>query len=98
MSFLIDYLIFLIKFNLKNKKNPQQRSNEYFQPIPIHHVQSSQSARERLFGQQHHQQNLAAAAAAAADLADQLNGNRKVALVKPELRENCERLNYFINV
>ena len=61
-------------------------------------MQSSQSARERLFGQQHHQQNLAAAAAAAADLADQLNGNRKVALVKPELRENCERLNYFINV
>ena len=80
-------------------KNLPIRNNEYFQPIPIQHVQSSsnQSARERLFGQQqqhNHQQNLAAAAAAA-DLAEHLNINKKVALVKPELRENCERLNIY---
>jgi hypothetical protein len=66
-----------------------------FQPIQIQHIQSNQpnqsnqSARERLFGQQHLQQNLAAAQAAA-DLAEQMNNNRKVALVKPELRETCE--------
>lgn len=82
--------LFIIFFY--NFQNGTSRAGEYFQPIPIQHVTSQQSARERLFGNNNliqNQQNLAAAAAAAAE-AEQMN-NRKIAMVKPELRGNCEK-------
>ena len=58
-------------------------------------MQSNQSARERLFGQQQQQlqQNLAAAAAEA-----EQQINKKIAMVKPELRETCEKYVHKINL
>ena len=58
-------------------------------------MQSNQSARERLFGQQQQQlqQNLAAAAAEA-----EQQINKKIAMVKPEMRETCEKYVYKINL
>jgi hypothetical protein len=54
-----------------------------------------QSARERLFGsvnsnsiynQQQHQHLMNSI-----DMSDQMNNNRKIAMVKPELRGSCEK-------
>jgi hypothetical protein len=67
-------------------KSVQEKNGEYFHPIPIH-IQSSnnQTARERLFGP-----NANTTSTAHQVEIEQMN-NRKIAMVKPEQRPNCEK-------
>ncbi|CAF0760532.1 unnamed protein product [Brachionus calyciflorus] len=61
-------------------KFPQNyHAREYFQPIQ----NNNQTARERLFGNMSHQQSIGSIEV------DQVN-NRKIAMVKPELRGSCD--------
>jgi hypothetical protein len=70
-----------IQKSLANGKNPKA---DYFQPIPIkHEKQQQQSARERLFGNSNYYSPQQQAH-------NSEDNNRKIALVKPELRESSD--------
>lgn len=67
----------------------QDKNGEYFHPIPIHIQNNNQTARERLFGPNANTVNTVQQQATPAEI-EQMN-SRKIAMVKPELRGNCEK-------